>query len=1008
MDPLRKPTDVRKKSAVAVPPPSDLPESEPRVPLSAEDLADLTRIGDPNLSEPIRVAKVTEYRGVAGIAHNLFSSVKRGLPTEKIEENIRLYGKNEYPQKKPKTFLELFWDALTDQTMLILVAAAVVSLILGIFFPQEGEQGSGWIEGVAIIISVLVVCTVTAGNNWMKERQFRALNELSAKEQSVRVIRNGAPQNVFTSNIVVGDLVLLNMGDAIPADGVYIHGTELKIDEASMTGEPMPIRKENDKPFVLAGCTVADGSGQMLVTSVGINTEWGRTLEKVQDEDDDDSTPMQRTLADMAEMIGWVGLAVAALVFALLCIYWVIDIGTKDRYFSWSSAPELLQFLIVAITIVVVAVPEGLPLAVTICLAYSVRAMMTDNNMVRNLASCEVMGGATNICSDKTGTLTQNKMTVVTGALAGVAWPEGGDLPKDQLRADVLELIFENVCVNNQADLEEKDGETKFVGNPTDCALLLFARKHGTNYRTLRDHATYVQKYPFTSAKKRMSTVLKVTSPPAGSPERFRIHIKGASEIVLSRCTSLMQSDGTIVPLTPQKTEELKALISGMASQALRTIGIGFRDTTEELAWSEMVANPPDENFTCLGIVGILDPLRPEVRDAVRKCKGAGIFVRMVTGDNIDTAKKIAEQCGIFDKDVGMAIEGPAFAKLSPQEIDEILPKLQVLARSSPTDKHTLVTRLRKNQQIVAVTGDGTNDAPALKKAHVGLAMGIAGTAVAKMAADITIMDDNFSSIVKTVMWGRNIFDNIRKFLQFQLTVNLAALVTAFVSAASKQGEPLKPVQLLWVNLIMDTMAALALATDRPTEALLNRKPINVLQQRFISNRMIKHIVGQAVYQVIVLLTIVYVGDKIFSVERLTDHHFAIIFNAFVWCQLFNEVNCRKVNDELNIFEGFFKNYIYIGVMFIEILFQVLIVQFGGKAFHVVPLNIWEWLACLGIGAFSLVVGFFLRMWPMPEAIDTARYNVEVKGTEAEKKAHKKAAKAEKKAAKGDKKKKDK
>ncbi len=391
--------------------------------------------------------------------------------------------------------------------------------------------------------------------------------------------------------------------------------------------------------------------------------------------------------------------------FISLFFFFFADARSAGRYFSWGRAPELLEFLIVCITIVVVAVPEGLPLAVTICLAYSVSAMTKDNNLVRTLAACEVMGGATNICSDKTGTLTQNKMTVVTGMVAETKWAEGTAVPKEQLPPHALELLIEHLSINNGAELKETKGVMTFVGNPTDCALLILVRNLGTDYKVVahaaKDQNRIVQVYPFKSAKKRMSTVLRVNTP-AG--ERFRLHCKGASEMVLSRCTQIMQADGSVVPLTEAKIEELKAFISGMANNALRTIAIAYRETTEELSWAEMMNNPPDEQLVLISIVGILDPLRPEVVDAVRLCKNAGIMVRMVTGDNIDTAKKIAEQCGIYDKEHGLALEGPAFARLSPAELDAILPRLQVLARSSPTDKHTLVKRLRKNNQIVAVT----------------------------------------------------------------------------------------------------------------------------------------------------------------------------------------------------------------------------------------------------------------------------------------------------------------
>jgi len=507
----------------------------------------------------------------------------------------------------------------------------------------------------------------------------------------------------------------------------------------------------------------------------------------------------------------------------------------------------------------------------------------------------------------------------------------------------------------------------EFIGNPTECALIYFCSKLiGEKPAVIRQKfkPRIKKMYPFSSARKRMSTVVEYDG-------IYRMFTKGAPDMMLARSSSLLTTEGRVVEMTEETRQTLLLQVEGMANNGLRTLCLCFRDFP--LEWNDEAdcpadvtpGEPPEEQLICVGIVGIMDPIRKEVPEAVRLCQKAGITVRMVTGDYLATAKKIASECGILTPG-GVALEGPVFAKMTDEQVDEILPRLQVLARSAPFDKERLVTRLMHHKQIVAVTGDGTNDAPALKKADVGCAMGQAGTAIAKEASDIIIMDDNFRSIVKAVLWGRSIFDNIRKFLQFQLTVNFAALLVAMIAALSKSGEPLKAVQLLWVNLIMDTMAALALGTEKPTDQLLDRKPINVHEQRLISNIMARNIIGQGLYQVLVLLFLLWCAPFIWDVENKSDHHFTLIFNAFVWCQFFNEINSRKINDENNIFENFFSNWIFSAILFVTAFFQVLIVEFGGHAFHTHPLNAEQWAICVLIGLLSIPLGFVLRQIPVP------------------------------------------
>ena len=634
--------------------------------------------------------------------------------------------------------------------------------------------------------------------------------------------------------------------------------------------------------------------GRMLLVATGERSQWGITLKKLSD--DRQETPLQKNLGDMAEKIGLCGLFVAVLVFIILMIYWFNDLS--DEEWSFNSLRDIVDFFIISVTIVVVAVPEGLPLAVTISLAYSMKQMVKDNNLVRKMAACETMGGATDICSDKTGTLTENKMTLEAGWMAG----EEFQMVPPNLNVDneVLHMIHESIAVNSspstRVEMRESEGlPPKFIGNKTECALLVFSSLCGYDYEEIRKNTEVTKVYAFSSARKKMSCVV-----PSGSGHR--LYCKGAPEIVLRNSVSVMRGDGEEIPLTDDMKGQLLQYVESLAQRGLRTLCLTCRHMPHFNP--EVEVEPPEQDLTVLAIVGIRDPIRKEVPDAVLRCQNAGVVVRMVTGDNISTAKKIAEEAGILTEG-GLAIEGPVFAKMSDAEIDRIIPDLQVLARSLPMDKLRLVQRLMANKHVVGVTGDGTNDAPALKQADVGLAMGIAGTDVAKEASDIILLDDNFNSCVFSILWGRCIFDNIRKFLQFQLTVNFSALLVAFIGALSQRGSPLKAIQLLWVNLIMDTMAALALGTEKPHHDLLDRPPININKAWLLSNIMIKNIIGQGIYQVVILCFIMFVGPYIWYVEDASVLHYTYIFNSFVFAQIFNEINSRKCNG------GFFFSFFF-------------------------------------------------------------------------------------------------
>ncbi|RXM98520.1 Plasma membrane calcium-transporting ATPase 3 [Acipenser ruthenus] len=700
---------------------------------------------------------------------------------------------------------------------------------------------------------------------------------------------------------------------------------------------------------------------------------------------------LQGKLTKLAVQIGKAGLVMSAITVIILVLYFVIETFViEGRVWLTECTPVYVQyfvkFFIIGVTVLVVAVPEGLPLAVTISLAYSVKKMMKDNNLVRHLDACETMGNATAICSDKTGTLTTNRMTVVQSHVGEVTYRE---VPgPGVLSPAILDVLVPAIAVNSAYTTkilppDQEGGLPKQVGNKTECALLGFVQDLHRDYQAVRvqiPEEKLYKVYTFNSVRKSMSTV--VCLPEGG----FRLYSKGASEIILKKCSRILTASGEPRLFCPRDRDEMvKKVIEPMACEGLRTICIAYRDFTgtPEPDWdseSDIVGE-----LTCICVVGIEDPVRPEVPDAIRKCQRAGITVRMVTGDNINTARAIAAKCGIIQAgEEFLCIDGKEFnrrirnekGEIEQERIDKIWPKLRVLARSSPTDKHTLVkgiidSTVLEQRQVVAVTGDGTNDGPALKKADVGFAMGIAGTDVAKEASDIILTDDNFSSIVKAVMWGRNVYDSISKFLQFQLTVNVVAVIVAFTGACITQDSPLKAVQMLWVNLIMDTFASLALATEPPTESLLLRRPYG-RNKPLISRTMMKNILGHAVYQLTIIFTLLFVGELIFDIDSGRNaplhsppsEHYTIIFNTFVLMQLFNEINARKIHGERNVFDSIFRNPIFCSIVLGTFVMQIVIVQWGGKPFSCAPLNVEQWLWCLLVGVGELLWGQLISSIP--------------------------------------------
>ena len=976
-------------------------------------------------------------KGVAGGASP--AAAPGGHDAKPFSDRKRIYSDNRLPEKKAKSLLQLVWITLNDKILIMLSIAAVISLAVGLYqtFGQEHDPehpAVEWIEGVAIIVAIVIVVIVGSLNDWQKERQFAKLNRKKTNRM-VKAVRSGKIQEISVFDILVGDVLHLETGDMIPVDGVLIDGHNIKCDESQATGESDLIRKrpadevyqaiENHDslkkmdPFIQSGARVMEGVGTFLVTSTGVNSTYGKTLMSLQD--DPEITPLQAKLNVIADYIAKLGGAAALLLFVVLFIEFLVRLPKMDKSVTPAEkGQDFLNIFIVVVTIIVVAVPEGLPLAVTLALSYATAKMVKENNLVRQLKACEVMGNATTICSDKTGTLTQNRMRVVAGTVgtahhfgeqqgvgdadanAGTSpaaaaddskptstiVPRVGDareLSAEEMASglgkDVRDLLLKSIVINSTAFEGEVQGKPDFIGSKTESALLTFAREHlgmGPVSEERENAPKTLQLIPFDSGRKCMGVVIEL---PNG--RGARLLVKGASEILLAQCTQILRDpsrDTALSPLTEDNRETLLSMIDTYASSSLRTIGLVYRDFHQwppsyarrnEGSVDDVVFEDIFKNMGFVSLVGIKDPLRDGVREAVVECQRAGVVVRMVTGDNRITAQAIAKDCGILRED-STVMEGPVFRNMSRDEQLAVIPRLHVLARSSPEDKRILVQRLKEQGETVAVTGDGTNDAPALKLADVGFSMGISGTEVAKEASAIILMDDNFASIVKALKWGRAVNDAVKRFLQFQLTVNITAVALTFVSAVSSSDEEsvLTAVQLLWVNLIMDTLAALALATDPPHPTVLDRKPERK-GASIISTTMWKMIIGQALYQLAITFMLYFGGQKILPAhdqDSDDDQVQTLVFNTFVWMQIFNQWNNRRLDNRFNIFEGLSKNWFFIGISAIMIGGQVLIIQVGGRAFNIAsngqtPVM---WGYAIAFGAISIPIGMAIRLIPDP------------------------------------------
>lgn len=873
-----------------------------------------------------------------------------GLTEAEVAESRGKYGVNILtpPEKEPlwRQFLKKFGDPL----IIILMIAGVLSVGISCYEYWGLGQGAGvFFEPVGIFIAILLATGLAFVFELKADKEFALLNQVN-DDEPVQVIRGGNIVQIARKDVVVGDIVILNTGEEVPADGELLEAVMLNIDESTLTGEPICHKTTDQAQFdkdatfpsnhAMRGTKIMEGHGVMRVLAVGDSTENGKVFEAAQI-DDSVKTPLNEQLDGLGKLITRVSYGFAAAIIAGRIVMYFINVPE----FDWMSLLAfVLQTLMVAVTLVVVAVPEGLPMAVTLSLAYSMRRMLKTNNLVRKMHACETMGATTVICTDKTGTLTQNQMQVYKADFFGE--------PSD-------DILSEGIAVNSTAQLDLSDAKPQVLGNPTEGALLLWLRKRGVNYLDIREKAARLEELPFSTERKYMATVVRSAS------GKVILYVKGAPEIVFGMCRD-----------TAGVTKsEIDARLLEYQNQAMRTLGFAWQEIMpgdKTIEDGRVVAG----NLTFLGIVAISDPVRADVPMAVREVIDAGIKVKIVTGDTPGTAKEIGRQIGLWDDTADgdrNIITGTEFAELSDKELKERVGDLKIIARARPMDKKRLVEALQANNEVVAVTGDGTNDAPALKTAHVGLSMGD-GTSVAKEASDITIIDNSFSSIGRAVMWGRSLYQNIQRFILFQMTVNVAACFIVLCGAFMGMQSPLTVTQMLWVNLIMDTFAAMALASLPPSRSVMKEKP-RPREAFIINSPMWRSIIGVGGIFFLLLLALLYyfehtditcltqVGHVAMGPNTgLSAYELSLFFTIFVFLQFWNMFNARAFETGRSAFH--FKDCEGFGLIALLILFgQILIVTIGGEFFNVVPLKAIDWVIIIGGTSLVLWIGELLRLF---------------------------------------------
>ena len=874
-----------------------------------------------------------------------------GLTDNEVLQSREKNGVNLLTPPKRPSLWKLYLEKFEDPVVRVLLVAAIFSLVISII---ENEYA----ETIGIIAAILLATGIGFFFEYDANKKFDLLNAVN-EETLVKVIRNGHVQEIPRKDVVVDDIIILETGEEIPADGQLLEAISLQVNESNLTGEPVINKTVIEADFdeeatyasnlVMRGTTVVDGHGTMRVLHVGDATEIGKVARQ-STEENLEPTPLNIQLTKLANLIGKIGFTVAGLAFLIFFVKDVLlfyDFSSLNGWHEWLPVFErTLKYFMMAVTLIVVAVPEGLPMSVTLSLALNMRRMLSTNNLVRKMHACETMGAITVICTDKTGTLTQNLMQVHEPNFYGIK--NGGHLADD----DISALVAEGISANSTAFLEEEAAgeKPKGVGNPTEVALLLWLNSQGKNYLELREQAHILDQLTFSTERKFMATL--VESPIIGKKV---LYIKGAPEIVLGKCKEVVLDGRRVDAVEYRSTVEAQLL--NYQNMAMRTLGFAFKivGENEPNDCAELVS-ANDLNF--LGVVAISDPIRPA---AVAKCQSAGIGIKIVTGDTPGTATEIARQIGLWQPETDTErnrITGVAFAELSDEEALDRVMDLKIMSRARPTDKQRLVQLLQQKGAVVAVTGDGTNDAPALNHAQVGLSMGT-GTSVAKEASDITLLDDSFNSIGTAVMWGRSLYKNIQRFIVFQLTINFVALLIVLLGSMIGTELPLTVTQMLWVNLIMDTFAALALASIPPSETVMQEKPRRSTDF-IISKAMRTNIIGVGTLFLVVLLGMIYYFDH--SAQGMDVHNLTIFFTFFVMLQFWNLFNARVFGTTDSAFKGLSKSYGMELIVLAILVGQFLIVQFGGAVFRTEPLDWQTWLLIIGVSSMVLWVGELIRL----------------------------------------------